>query len=473
MADEHHEHHGPHGLRPAEVRPPEPAEQDPAAQSLADALRVSFRLLTVVMAGVVVAFLLSGISCVDPTEVAVVRVFDSIEREVDEGLAYNWPRPVGSMESVSTSNRTLTVDTFWMHEEPRDKDRPLDERRPPRGGLRPGWDGYLLTGDRYILHVKLKVEYVVSDATDYQTAAVEPEDLLRSQVCNATVHEAGRRTATELQQGAGESLAGFVSDIERETNERLTRLNAGMRIVRINLGSGNITWPLRALPAFKAVQSASSEKQRQIDSAEQDASSTLRSAAGENYRKLVGNLEYVIRGKGGDADGEALPGLIDQYRAKREQAEALTAKADAARRAGDQGADAMARRAAQLDAESDELLREIYAVLTAPTTGGEASSIIARARAEREEKLHEVRARAERFAKLLPKYRDPAVSWQVVQREWFQTRDRVMGYPLFETIRLTPGQKVIWRIGQDPTIAGQLELEQLRREEKKRRQGDE
>ncbi|MFW6133739.1 MAG: SPFH domain-containing protein [Planctomycetota bacterium] len=473
MDDAHHEHHGPHEGHPGEARPPEPVAHDPAARSLADALRMSFRLLTVVLAGVVIGFLLSGVSCIDPTEVGVVRVFDRIDHEVDEGLAYNFPFPIGRIDEVDTSNRTFPVERFWMHETPAEKGKPLDERRPPREGLRPGRDGYLLTGDRNILHVKLTVTYVVSDAVEFQTGAADPEDLLSSELCNAAIHAAAHRTAAGLQ-GTGAILQQFVEEVQRRTNERLTALGSGLRVVRIDVGN-NITWPLGALAAFRAVQNATSEYERMVQTARQDATSTLRSAAGENYKALVGELEYVIGSKPRDGEapsgaaaattrpGGAPAGLIDRYRVVRQRAETLRAEAEAG---VGEDAEALARQAGEMQARADELLRRIYAMLTAPATGGEASSIIARARAEREEKIQAVRARAERFAKLLPKFRDPEISWQVVQREWFQTRDKIMGYPMFETIRLTPGQKVIWRVGQDPSIAGEMELEQLRRRER-------
>ena len=63
-------------------------EMDPATKSLADALRVSFRVLTVIMVFVVIAFLLTGLKSIEAQEVAVKKVFGKIVGTAEQGLAY-------------------------------------------------------------------------------------------------------------------------------------------------------------------------------------------------------------------------------------------------------------------------------------------------------------------------------------------------------------------------------------------------
>ncbi len=465
MAEERHEHHELEEEVGQAVGPgaPGPEARDAAGASLSEALRVSFRLLTFIMIGVAVAFLLSGLSFVDPYEVGLKRVFGQIVGQVDEGLAYTWPFPVGEIDTVPMQNREMIVEEFWLHETPTDKAKPLRERRPGGEGLSPGRDGYLVTGDRNLLHLKLTVTYAVSRPMQYRMGASDPEALLRSELCNAAIHEAGLRTAEGLQ-GEGKNLQQFVEQVKLRAQDKIDELDVGIRIVRIDVGN-NITWPLAALPAFDAVTRARTHADQLREGAERDATSTLRSAAGANFEQLIGDLDYVTRGAailagGEDPDEPAAPprpeptsppadgefDLIGQYQEAREQ--------------GD-------------EQREQELLREIYAVLTSPRTGGEASGVIEQARAEREETIQDVRARAERFEKLLPAFRDPATSWQLVQREWFQTRDKVLGQAMFEIIDVKPGEKIIWRIGQDPGIAGQIRLEQLRRQDEQRRQEQE
>jgi len=337
MAEERHEHHELEEEVGQAVGPvaPGPEAQDAASASLSEALRVSFRLLTFIMIGVVVAFLLSGISFVDPYEVGLRRVFGRIVGQVDEGLAYTSPFPVGEIDTVGTQNRQLVVDDFWLHETPADKAKPLGERRPGGEGLRPGWDGYLVTGDRSLLHAKLTVTYAVSNAAQFRTGAADPEALLRDEICTAAIHAAARRTAAGLK--SDEYRSAFVSDVKTKAQARLDRYEVGMRIVDIKVGD-NITWPLATLPAFRAVQEATNRREGLRKAAESDATTTLRSAAGESFRKLVGDLDYVVSGgrlpvrpqqspgTGSSVghDGPTLPGdpdsefdLIGEYQAAR------------------------------------------------------------------------------------------------------------------------------------------------------------
>ena len=130
MSDPMHTHdtdgqHVPHS-GPAAVSP-EPV--DPAAKSLADALRLSFRLLTVIMIFVVVVFFLTGLKSIEPNQVGIVKVFGRVSRTARSGLTYNWPFPIGRIETVQTNEEKLTVADLWMHETPQDKAVQLSQRR--------------------------------------------------------------------------------------------------------------------------------------------------------------------------------------------------------------------------------------------------------------------------------------------------------------------------------------------------------
>ena len=131
-----------------------------ANRSLADALRLSFVLLSVGMVIVLIAFLASGFTLVRSSEIGVKLFFGRIvgegnERIVGEGLCWSWPEPIGRVEKIPTATQVIKIDDFWMYERPEEVDTPLAERTPQSPGLRPGFDGALLTGDRALVHVKL------------------------------------------------------------------------------------------------------------------------------------------------------------------------------------------------------------------------------------------------------------------------------------------------------------------------------
>ena len=111
----------------APPRPVPPAAGDDemavANRSLADALRLSFRLLSLIMIGAMVWLLLTGMASVQPEERAVRMLFGRIlgegdERVLGEGLKWSWPEPIGRVLRISTEQRSLAIDDFWMFERP-------------------------------------------------------------------------------------------------------------------------------------------------------------------------------------------------------------------------------------------------------------------------------------------------------------------------------------------------------------------
>ncbi|MCK4602915.1 MAG: hypothetical protein KAU28_10645, partial [Phycisphaerae bacterium] len=402
---------------------------DPASQSLTRALRSSFYLLTVIMIGVVVAFLATGVTRIKPGQEGIKKLFGREVGVVIEGLAYIWPFPIGDIDVVDTSERTIEIDDFWMHETARDKTLSLEDRRPPRGGLRPGWDGMLLTGDRGVLHMKLTCLYRVADPVKFRKGLTDHEEALRSVVCAAAIHAAASQTADNLMR-AGQ--VAFVYDVQREAQRRLDRLDVGIAISSIRLGAGRVTWPLEARSAYNAAQNAANEWRRLQDVAETAAKEILNSAADkESARKLVGEPWIGLTSPSMPGQTDKSEGLIDQYAAARE--------------AGDL-------------AEAQRLLREIDEVLTSNATGGEAKVIIEAARAYKTSLVQRVRSRAEEFEKLLPEF-EKAPQF-MIERIWAETVDEILGSPTVEKVVLkVHKQKVVLMTRQNPETARKILLE--------------
>jgi len=139
-----------------------PEFSGPGGEHLADALKTSFRLLGAAMVLGVVAFLAVGFQSVKPGEVAILTVFGRVVDVRPEGLAYNWPAPIGQIEIINVGEQKVAIDDFWMRETPAEKNKDLRKRTVPPGGLTPGIDGALLTGDRNLVHMKLQCTYAIT-----------------------------------------------------------------------------------------------------------------------------------------------------------------------------------------------------------------------------------------------------------------------------------------------------------------------
>lgn len=421
MADDHlhdplHEHEHDHGHGP-----PGPvrggAAPDAAAASLTAALRMTFRLLTVVMVVVLALFAMTGVTCVPTGQKGVVTVFGRRVRDVGPGLQYTWPFPVGHIETVSSGVQTLKIREFWMLDGPDDAGKTLLERSGSES-LRPGLDGALLTGDSYLVHTKIEVQYTVRDPAEYLSGTADPNAAIRSAVCRAAVHAAALRTAAGLMLGDEQGF--FKADVKSHAQEYLDRLKAGVEVVQINLEDP--TWPLRARREYEAAQNAAQQSDKQRNDAIGAANKFLGDVAGPNYLQLVG-----VPWEAGDPNAPARPDydLIGQYERVREANDIVRAEA---------------------------LLARIDTVLLSQSTQGAVAAAISQARSARDDLKQAAAARADYFQKVLPEYlKAPQF---LLEREWIQAREEILNSPTLVKWILSPGDaKTILLINTPPKIA--------------------
>ncbi len=411
---------------------------DPAGESLANALRVSFRLLSVLMLVVLFFYLLTGVKSIEPYQAGIKTRFGKIIGVAEEGLAYTWPFPIGQIEIIDTKEQRLTIDDFWMLERPGDKTKELLERTAMAAGLVPGFDGALLTGDRNLLHIRLTCTYAIRIPQDFKThlagefAQDNPplsqkqvsDTIVRSALCSAAIQAAAFRTADGLQRT---ERGEFARDVRRLVQQEMDTLKSGIRINNVLLT--DTTWPLRALPAYIAAQNAGSEADRRKNAALAEAEKILNAAAGAGYRALVS-------GPGRQAAPRAQDGhnLIGQYIEARE---------------------------ADDDVLAEQLLTRIDRVLLSNSTGGDASRIIAQAREYRTGALERVKSRADKFNELLPGFlQTPTL---MLERLWASAREDILSGPSVEKFYLTAGQTpTVLRISRDPEVFKQIMREQLK-----------
>ncbi|MEI7834878.1 MAG: SPFH domain-containing protein, partial [Planctomycetota bacterium] len=172
---------------------------DSAGKHLADALHVSFRVLTGIMVLVFAGFLLTGVKTIDPNQRGLKTVFGRIEGvPTGPGLTYTWPFPIGRIVTVASGTQTISMDDFWMFETPESRNMDLEKRPVPPDGLDPVRDGALLTGDRNLIHVAFEVTYGVSDALAAATNVQAYEEIVRAAIRRAAVMTASKWTADAI-----------------------------------------------------------------------------------------------------------------------------------------------------------------------------------------------------------------------------------------------------------------------------------
>jgi len=468
-----------------------------AGRSLADALRVSFRLLSAAMVVVLVFFAFSGWTRVKTVQRGVKLLFGEMlgegrQRVVTPGLNWSWPEPIGRIELVSTRKRERTIKEFWLFETAEEALKPLSERTPPTSGLRPGLDGALLTGDRALVHVKLKCDYrigtrdgqpdpdrVLAHLAHLRTRPRDPDrpiepagtdELLDAAVAAAAVRAAAGRTVDSIYLGNREA---FAKEVKKHAQARLDALGGGIEILQVVFEGHTV--PLAAIEAFDEVREASQFREDQINKARAEETAILNAAAGSAWPELVGDPEraaragevppsrrpevfhgYLAARAAGDAQAvEALReevrrfGLLHLYADTREgEDRARTAAGDAAD-AGDEAA--AARHRAEADrrrAFAAAVLDEINRVLGSDRVGQRAAAIKNQAEAYRNSIAERVKGEVETFNQLVAKYEEsPAL---VMQQLWVPVKTEILSSPTVEKFYLTPTQRVVIRASRDP-----------------------
>jgi len=263
-----------------EEKPPAPTVVDDAGtRALAEALSSSFRILKFLMVALVLLFFASGIFTVAPNEVVVKLRFGKPvgigqERLLQPGLHWKLPYPVDEIVRIAVvESRTISSSTGWYYVTPEQDAAGIKPMALPY--LRPGVDGYTLTRDGNIVHVKASLSYQVIDPIRFTFDFDNATNLLQNILDNALVYSSTRFTA-------GEAIYAKKLQFQEMVMERV---RAG--IEEIDLGASveprdvNAAPPLFVEAAFAQVLNSQQQRDIQIQNAYSYARTATNQALGE------------------------------------------------------------------------------------------------------------------------------------------------------------------------------------------------
>lgn len=283
--DHAHSHsHGPgdaHEHSAAPQPPPEAPIEDASTQALSEALKSSFVVVRVVMVGLIALFFASGIFTVGPQEVAIKLLFGA-PTGVGEaallkpGLHWSFPYPINEIVKVPKGQvHTVVSSVGWF---PITKEQEIAGQEPPAGpSLNPAVDGYTLTADGNIMHVKATLRYYISDPVRYQFEFASVSNLVQNALNNALHHASIQFT---VDKATRQDIAGFKEKLMNRVQQ--LALAQGLGIEFDPRGSDVIAIPPRQVKAaFDAVLEAENDKRKTINTAEGEANTTLTKAQAE------------------------------------------------------------------------------------------------------------------------------------------------------------------------------------------------
>lgn len=447
--DHHHHHHD-----------EDHVALDPAQQSLADALKVSFALLTAVMVILVVLYLFSGVFTVHEQQAAVVLRFGKIvgdpgEQVLGPGMHFTLPYPVSSVEIINTSTRQIAIDQAFMYEvDASERGRTEEELAGRAGPLNPERDGSLITGDANIVHARFSVTYQITDpvAMLENVGLASYGDALGGGRYVTTENDRMIRVDRLVQLAAEQAIIEMVAGVDADAVIRndigvartaaqarmqamLDQLHAGVTLSGFTMTKH--VMPLSVRAAYQAMTNAESEKTQKIDEARKQKTKILGEVAGPAAQILP------------DGKEGPLVQLVNRYQHAAES--------------GDQ------TNAENLRTTIEEVLDKgeiTYLDRTYPV-GGQASQIINQANTYRTQIVERVKGESERFTKLLERFRDnPEL---LLQRRWQEARAEILGGDV-ETLYIRPDSHLRIDLTGDPQVAREREEKRLKEQQEQRQQ---
>lgn len=273
------------------------SRMDPANQSLADALRITFVLLKVAMVVLGLLYILSGFQPIQEGERGIsVRFGRKVQTNLDPGFQFAAPYPFGELVKVGEGTVEARLDrSFMPWIEPGQEDMP-DSRLPLGRELNPERDGSNITADRNLAHTQWTVNYRRVDHAAW-AENVNPgpnyefeRRLVQAVVGRAVVHAVAETNIDDLLKDSGQTAARA-----REIAQRMfdTQIDAGIRIDQLILNRK--IPPPNLLENFNRVNQATQQAGKARQEAYLERNKILNGVAGAASELLIEQIDEYER----------------------------------------------------------------------------------------------------------------------------------------------------------------------------------
>jgi len=279
-----HEHN--HGASEPGAPAPVTAE-DAGSQALSEALKSSFAIIKIVMVILVIVFLCSGIFTVSSQEVAVILRFGKpigggAGRLLRPGLHWSFPYPIDEIVKIPIGQiQTVTSTVGWYATLP---ELEAAQTEPDPGpSLNPASDGYTLTADGNIIHVRSTLQYRINDPFRYAfnfasgtnlNLFTGSSNLIQNALNNALFHTSAHYT---VDKALGDRT-GFKEKLLARVNQLIEEQGLGVAVETSNL---DLIAPRQVKDKFKEVDAAQQDWSNARDTARGYANEIVNRAHGE------------------------------------------------------------------------------------------------------------------------------------------------------------------------------------------------
>jgi modulator of FtsH protease HflK len=281
----------------------DPQEFIRAAQSAADRIRGSRRLIGFVVLGViVVAALGSSYYQVEPDEVALVTRFGRFVRTANPGPHTKFPFGIERAQKVPVQRQLKQEFGFRTVR--------ADIQSSFRKDEKTAAESLMLTGDLNVATVEWIVQYKISDPYKYLYKLRDVEETFRLMAEASMRSVVGDHSVTELLTVGREAIAAKAKEL---LSALCKRYENGISVQQLVLQDVDPPGPVK--PSFNEVNQAVQERERAINEAWAEYNQEIPRARGLAEQKIEAAEGYAVdrvnRAKG---DAQRFVALEEQYR---------------------------------------------------------------------------------------------------------------------------------------------------------------
>ena len=303
----------PKSVVPGGGAPAPETPDDAGSQALADALRSSFAIIRVVMVALVLLFLGSGFFTVGSQEKAVILRFgkpvgEGAQALLGPGAHWAFPYPIDEVQKIAVNQLQAVTSSIGWYATTAANEASGNEP-PPGPSLNPSLDGYVVTGDENIIHVRGTLLYRIAEpGLRYTFDFVATSNLVQNAFNNALLYAAA---GFKVDDALRRDVAGFRDRVRARVERLITEEQLGIVVDQITLSA---IPPRQLKRAFDAVNEAEVRRSTVINEARAYQNQTIsRARADAQARINAGETERNVLVQSVRAEAERFKGLLAQY----------------------------------------------------------------------------------------------------------------------------------------------------------------
>lgn len=315
-----HKHDHPHDHGPSKSAPAAPeGGEDAGTQALSDALKSSFAIVKVIMVGLVVVFLFSGFFVVGPQERAIVLRFGvpvggGDGKLLGPGPHWAFPPPIDEVVRIPVGQVQAIGSSIGWYATTAAAEAAGTES-PPGDALRPGTEGYLLTGDENIIHLRATLRYRIAEpGLRYVLDFANASNVVQGAFNNALLFAAARY---KVDDALTRDQAGLREVARNRFQQLVARHNLG--ITEVQIDNMQVIPPRQLKDAFARVTEAEVRRAKELNDARSYENQTISKGRAEaESRKNLGEAERTRLVEFVAAEVERFTNNLPAWRANRD-----------------------------------------------------------------------------------------------------------------------------------------------------------